>query len=334
MQKFLNNYEATLTNAINDTQTSFYVSASTKFDEIQPLGFGEYYLLTIDDGTNLEIVKVTAVTIGPPNQLIVVRDASAGAHGSYAFEAGTTVRMSITAESLNEIVDAISNPATGAYPPAFTVNVTTWNNSGSTINVPFSPLAIQEVRLNAPASGVTLNVTPGTAFGTSYIVIRRMQEDDPWPDFSFNGDPGVFVGGYRPGVGVVGIISVNKLPGSTSNAVAFDWVTDRNNPFFSTVIDQGAVPNGTTVTFFPIKEWEAAVHQIQFGTGCSINFSIPGTPLVFREMFICVKGGTGVPTIKMNTVTQAVKGTAPAVGVNGILKATFMTNAFAKFEWL
>lgn len=333
MQKFLNNYEATLTNAIDDTQASFYVSASTKFDEIQPLGFGEYYLLTIDDGTNLEIVKVTAVTIGPPNQLIVERDASAGAHGSYAFEAGTTIRMSITAESLNEIVDSISNPATGAYPPAFTVSPTHWT-SGATITVPFTPLVIQEIFLDAPASGVTVNLTATTNYGTSYIIIRRMQEDDPWPGFAFNGDTGVFVGGYRPGIGVVGIISVTRLPGSSSSAVTFDWITDRNNPFFSSVIDQGSVPNGTTVTFFPIKEWEAAVHKIQFGTGCSIDFSIPGTPFVFREMFICVQGGTGVPTIKMNTVTQTVKGTAPAVGVNGILKATFMTNAFAKFEWL
>ena len=57
---FTNNASTTLSAAISSTSaTSISVASSSTFPSP---GAGEYFYATIDDGTNIEIVKVTAVS--------------------------------------------------------------------------------------------------------------------------------------------------------------------------------------------------------------------------------------------------------------------------------
>jgi len=64
---YVNNFSTTLNGAVASGDTSITVTSSSG---LTALSNNDYYILTIDDGTNVEIIKVTAVT---GNVLTVVR---------------------------------------------------------------------------------------------------------------------------------------------------------------------------------------------------------------------------------------------------------------------
>jgi hypothetical protein len=98
-QKFLNNSATTLNGAITDSATSIVVTDGTVFSD--PASAEEYYLATIDDSTNLEIVKITDVTT---NTLTVVRGQE-GTSGT-AFGSGVAISSRLTAGALDRFVQS------------------------------------------------------------------------------------------------------------------------------------------------------------------------------------------------------------------------------------
>lgn len=70
MQKFINNWSTTLTQAISATDTALTIDSNAASLLANGFQQGDYYMLTLDDGVNVEIVKVNQVS---GNQLIVVR---------------------------------------------------------------------------------------------------------------------------------------------------------------------------------------------------------------------------------------------------------------------
>jgi len=109
---YVNNFNTTLSAAIVSTgATSITIASATG---LPTLATGEYYLLTIDDGTNIEIVKVTARS---GTTLTVVR----GQEGTTAatFASGVAVEMRATAGGMVNVDDE-GNFYTNNYHPALT----------------------------------------------------------------------------------------------------------------------------------------------------------------------------------------------------------------------
>ena len=93
---FTNNASTTLSAAISSTSaTSISVASSSTFPAP---GAGEYFYATIDDGTNIEIVKVTAVS-GTTWTVVRASDNTSAA----TFANGTTIQLRAAAALLTDI---------------------------------------------------------------------------------------------------------------------------------------------------------------------------------------------------------------------------------------
>ena len=96
-QPFHNNWASTLQGAINDTTTTITVIVADA-NEITDASATNWYYLTLDDETNIEIVKVTAAN-GTTGDLTVVRGQD-GTSGT-AFSSGTVIENRVTAGTLD-----------------------------------------------------------------------------------------------------------------------------------------------------------------------------------------------------------------------------------------
>lgn len=95
-QHFSNNAQTTLTTALTSAATSVVVSDGSIFSS--PSG-GAYELLTITDGTNIEIVKMTARS---GNTLTVVREQESTTAPT-SFAVGSSVSAYLTAGTLDRL---------------------------------------------------------------------------------------------------------------------------------------------------------------------------------------------------------------------------------------
>lgn len=335
MQKFLNNYKTTLHESINDTIDLMYVKPATEFDEIDVLTSGDYYILTIDDGTNMEIVKVTAVSIGANHGLTIERDVSDQAHGSFAFAAGATVEMRVTGEALNLMSAAVD--AVG-YPPNYTVNQTTVF-AGGTQAIPFTPLVIQQVNIEV-ASGVTINIQPGATYGESVIMLYRAATSHEWPELNYNGST-VPVAGDPPASGYDAKLVCRSEPGAgylPNPFVTFEWITREapaagGSAYEAVVTSHGTIPNGDILVINP--NTDAPAHSAAFGTSTKIDFFPSGGAGGLKEVFVFCEGYTGVPTVRFYGADVTPVGTPPSAGTDGLLHGIFYSAlGYGYIEWL
>lgn len=337
MQRFLNNYETTLALGINNTITSIQVYPSTAFDDVAALTGGDYYLLTISDGTNIEIVKVTNVSVGPIHILTVVRDVSASTHGAFAFAAGAVVKMSVVAETLQALNEQLMN---ADYPPNYTVNVQTVSAAG-TVAVPFTPLVIQQVNIDV-ASGVTLNVTPGATWGECVITLYRTNLSHAWPPLTYNGNV-VPIDGEPPGSGNYNAkLLCRSEPGAgylPNPFVTFEWITravaasaSYQSPFGTAAVDQGLIYTGNTLTINPATQ--GPYHKAAFQSGTTLNIA-PSTPVTnLMEVFIGCEPAGGWPTIQLFGSTVTPRGAAPSGSATILLHVVIRATGSAFAEWL
>ena len=95
--KYSNNAETTLSSGINNSTTSISVASSSSFPAITG---SDYFYATIDDATNLEIVKVTAVS-GTTWTVVRAQDDTT----ARAFSSGDTVELRINTAMLTDVVN-------------------------------------------------------------------------------------------------------------------------------------------------------------------------------------------------------------------------------------
>lgn len=112
-QLFANNASTTLNGGITDTATSIVVTDGSVFPSP---GVDEYFLLTLTNGTNIEIVKVT----GRSTNTLTVTRAQEGTAG-FAFLTGDTAEMRVTAGALDNFLQT-GEGVPGADPNAIHVN--------------------------------------------------------------------------------------------------------------------------------------------------------------------------------------------------------------------
>ena len=89
---FKNNAETTLSSGINDSVTTVPVTSAAVFPT--PTA-NDVFFATIDDGTNIEVVKVTAIS---SNDLTVVR--AQDNTSASAFSSGANIELRLTAKIL------------------------------------------------------------------------------------------------------------------------------------------------------------------------------------------------------------------------------------------
>ena len=102
---FKNNATTTLAGSINSSATSISVADGSVFPS---LSSGESFFVTFDDGTNREIVKVTAVN---SNTLTVVR--AQDGTSARAFSVGDACDLRVTAKILETFPQFDGNSQTG-----------------------------------------------------------------------------------------------------------------------------------------------------------------------------------------------------------------------------
>ena len=102
--KFTNNASTTVATGINTTATSLVVASAAGFPTLS--GSGDYCYLTIQQaaGTNVEVVKATALS---SNTFTVVRAQDGTSAGSWS--ASDAVELRVTAALLTDIVDAATH---------------------------------------------------------------------------------------------------------------------------------------------------------------------------------------------------------------------------------
>ncbi len=337
MQKFLNNYKTTLQTAISDTANAMQVYPSMAFDDVDTLSPGDYYLLTLNDGANIEIVKVTAVSVGPVHILSIDRDVSDSGHGSFAFAAGTDVYHAIGAESLSVLWGMVSN---ADYPPNYTVNQQTKSSAG-TVNVPFTPIIIQQINIET-AGAVILDVQPGATFGESTITIYRANLSYPWPSLKYNGNT-VPVAGDPPGSGVSSAkLLCRSEPGAgylPNPFVTFEWVT-RNEPvdsgyqgpFGTSATSHGLVFSGNTLVINPLS---GTYHSAAFQSSTSLNISTGGAAIsVLTEVIVSCESAGGWPAVLVQGSSIIPAGDAPSGSGPIMLRVVLQPGGSRFAEWL
>jgi len=190
--KFTNNAETTLASGINSSVTSLTVASSSGFPTITT---GEYFYVTLDDGTNNEIVKVTAVS-GTTWTIVRAQDNTT----ARSFSSSNKVELRVTAGLITDAVaDALAssfakNAFTGdGTTTDFTLsqspnseddlivfiegvfqNQSTYSLSGTTLTFSTAPAntrAIVVYTVKAAVSGANLNHDQFTASGSAAFTL-------------------------------------------------------------------------------------------------------------------------------------------------------------------
>jgi len=98
---YINNFATTLDGSITNSATSFDILADTGLDAA--LALADHVMLTIDDGTNVEIVKITANSSGT---VTAVRGQE-GTSGT-AFASGVAIECRVTGASMKDSFDVVT----------------------------------------------------------------------------------------------------------------------------------------------------------------------------------------------------------------------------------
>ena len=99
---FKNNAKTTLSSAVNNSTTTIPVTEGSVFPAVNLSGAGTFFLLTLDDETNNEIVKVTSCSGASGNINLTVIRAQEGTTAR-AFASGDKAELRFTSGTIDEI---------------------------------------------------------------------------------------------------------------------------------------------------------------------------------------------------------------------------------------
>ena len=269
---FTNNAETTLAAAITSTSaTSISVTSSSTFPTV---GAGEYFYATISDGSNLEIVKVTAVS-GTTWTVVRASDDTT----ARTFANGSSVQLRTTAALLTDIQENIASKS---------ANQTVYNATAA-----------------SSATAYDIGINPGVEANAMVFLDGVMQHHDT---FSFSGSTLTFdaapVNGTKIEVIVDNLINLQSSnltvdtftatsgqtaftlsdsPAAESNLIVFingvfqnqDAYTISNNTL---TLDTGVV-SGRTVTVYVINPVNIGTPSDGTVTSAKLsgNITMPGT---------------------------------------------------------
>ena len=217
---FTNNAETTLAAAITSTSaTSISVTSSSTFPTV---GAGEYFYATIDDGSNNEIVKITAVS-GTTWTVVRAQDNTT----ARTFANGSTVQLRTTAALLTDIQENIASKS---------ANQTVYNATAAS---------------NATAYDIGIN--PGVEANAMVFLDGVMQHHDT---FSFSGSTLTFDAAPVNGTKIE--VIVDNLINLQSSNLTVDTFTATSGQTAFTLSDSPAAESNLIVFINGVFQNQAA----------------------------------------------------------------------------
>lgn len=116
-RQYLNSFSTTIQNNITDSQTFLHLTDTTG---LTSLTGSDYYYMTLDDGTNREIVRITVINLGNGfcDPIVRAQDGST----AYAFTADTSIEIRATKASFDDLTDSSTNIVTSGSVTAATLS--------------------------------------------------------------------------------------------------------------------------------------------------------------------------------------------------------------------
>ena len=217
---FTNNAETTLAAAISSTSaTSISVTSSSTFPTV---GAGEYFYATISDGTNLEIVKITAVS-GTTWTVVRASDNTT----ARTFANGSTVQLRTTAALLTDIQENIASKS---------ANQTVYNATAA-----------------SSATAYDVGINPGVEANAMVFLDGVMQHHDT---FSFSGSTLTFDAAPVNGTKIE--VIVDNLINLQSSNLTVDTFTATSNQTAFTLSDSPAAESNLIVFINGVFQNQAA----------------------------------------------------------------------------
>ena len=217
---FTNNAETTLAAAITSTSaTSISVTSSSTFPTV---GAGEYFYATISDGTNLEIVKITAVS-GTTWTVVRASDNTT----ARTFANGSTVQLRTTAALLTDIQENIASKS---------ANQTVYNATAA-----------------SSATAYDIGINPGVEANAMVFLDGVMQHHDT---FSFSGSTLTFDAAPVDGTKIE--VIVDNLINLQSSNLTVDTFTATSNQTAFTLSDSPAAEANLIVFINGVFQNQAA----------------------------------------------------------------------------
>ena len=217
---FTNNAETTLAAAITSTSaTSISVTSSSTFPTV---GAGEYFYATISDGSNLEIVKVTAVS-GTTWTVVRASDDTT----ARTFANGSTVQLRTTAALLTDIQENIASKS---------ANQTVYNATAA-----------------SSATAYDVGINPGVEANAMVFLDGVMQHHDT---FSFSGSTLTFDAAPVNGTKIE--VIVDNLINLQSSNLTVDTFTATSNQTAFTLSDSPAAESNLIVFINGVFQNQAA----------------------------------------------------------------------------
>ena len=217
---FTNNAETTLAAAITSTSaTSISVTSSSTFPTV---GAGEYFYATIDDGSNNEIVKITAVS-GTTWTVVRAQDNTT----ARTFANGSTVQLRTTAALLTDIQENIASKS---------ANQTVYNATAA-----------------SSATAYDIGINPGVEANAMVFLDGVMQHHDT---FSFSGSTLTFDAAPVNGTKIE--VIVDNLINLQSSNLTVDTFTATSNQTAFTLSDSPAAESNLIVFINGVFQNQAA----------------------------------------------------------------------------
>tara|TARA_A100001515_G_scaffold2380_2_gene2378 strand:- start:528 stop:3374 length:2847 start_codon:yes stop_codon:yes gene_type:complete len=217
---FTNNAETTLAAAITSTSaTSISVTSSSTFPTV---GAGEYFYATIDDGSNNEIVKITAVS-GTTWTVVRAQDNTT----ARTFANGSTVQLRTTAALLTDIQENIASKS---------ANQTVYNATAA-----------------SSATAYDIGINPGVEANAMVFLDGVMQHHDT---FSFSGSTLTFDAAPVNGTKIE--VIVDNLINLQSSNLTVDTFTATSNQTAFTLSDSPAAESNLLVFIDGVFQNQAA----------------------------------------------------------------------------
>ena len=266
---YTNNAKTTLSASLNNSATSLSVASSSGFPS---LSGSHYFYATLDDNTNLEVVKVTAVS-GTTWTIVRAQDNTT----ARAYASGDTVELRLNAALLTDVVnDALASSFTrqdftgNGSTTAFTLNKTPGSESDLIVFIE----GVFQNQADYTLSGTTLTFDEAPASSRKIVVyhVSASVSGDSLALNTFSGD------------GSTTAFTMSVDPLYENNTMVFIDGVYQNKSTYST--------SGTTLTFDAAPANGTSI-DVTTHTQQTINVPVDGSVSCWNlaSNFCCASAG-------------------------------------------
>lgn len=322
-QLFVNNFETTISGSLASGATSVTLASGTG---VPAVAAGDWWLLTIEEGANLEIIKVTSASSGSASLSTIVRQQE-GTTSPASFSSAATVKGKVTKGTFQQIqsdINATAGTVTSVSTAAANNGVTaTWNHASPTpaLTIGLGAITPTSVTCNPGGGtsgsfqggdffvhGVYVSVSVPNSIGSGYATASDGYT--LWINYRGYNDSNGYFRNFTIGDGKHGTIAA--FVGSTKavtfyGPVTFTTITARIDPRIQDVTSTftSITPDVSTADIVTVR-----------GASSAITLNNPtGTPLQGQKLVIRIKDNGTARAISYGTEYRNLGATKPTTTV-------------------